>query len=152
HDLAVVSQVADRIIVLRYGEIVEEAPTATMLATPQAAYTRSLWAVRKLDKQESLASDSILRIKNVDAGYGKALKVLNNISLDVARGRTVAIVGESGSGKSTLARTIMGLQPAFSGSLEFDGAPLPLHFKKRSGLLHRRIQMIYQSPDTALNP
>lgn len=152
HDLAVVSQVADRIIVLRYGEIVEEAPTTTMLTAPQAAYTRSLWAVRKLDKKEDPSSDAILRIKNVDAGYGKALKVLNNISLDVARGRTVAIVGESGSGKSTLARTIMGLQPAFSGSLEFDGAILPLHFKRRSALLHRRIQMIYQSPDTALNP
>jgi peptide/nickel transport system ATP-binding protein len=152
HDLAVVSQVADRIIVLRYGEVVEEAATTTMLSAPQAAYTRSLWAVRKLDKKEDLNATPILRIKNVDAGYGLSLKVLNNISLDVMRGRTTAIVGESGSGKSTLARTIMGLQPAFAGSFEFDGAPLPARFKQRSALLHRRIQMVYQSPDTALNP
>jgi peptide/nickel transport system ATP-binding protein len=152
HDLAVVSQVADRIIVLRYGEVVEEAATTTMLSTPQAAYTRSLWAVRKLDKKEDLNATPILRIKNVDAGYGTSLKVLNNINLDVMRGRTTAIVGESGSGKSTLARTIMGLQPAFAGSFEFDGSILPVRFKQRSALLHRRIQMVYQSPDTALNP
>jgi peptide/nickel transport system ATP-binding protein len=152
HDLAVVSQVADRIIVLRYGEVVEEAATTTMLSAPQAAYTRSLWAVRKLDKKEDLNATPILRIKNVDAGYGTSLKVLNNINLDVMRGRTTAIVGESGSGKSTLARTIMGLQPAFAGSFEFDGSILPVRFKQRSALLHRRIQMVYQSPDTALNP
>jgi peptide/nickel transport system ATP-binding protein len=152
HDLAVVSQVADRIIVLRYGEVVEEAPTTKMLSAPEAAYTKSLWAVRKLDKQEDLAAKPILHLRDVDAGYGKSIKILDKINLAVPRGRTVAVVGESGSGKSTLARTIMGLQPAFAGSIEFDGVELPLAFKQRSGLLHRRIQMIYQSPDTALNP
>jgi peptide/nickel transport system ATP-binding protein len=70
----------------------------------------------------------------------------------VPRGRTVALVGESGSGKSTLARVITGLLPPVAGSITFDGKPLPPSLKQRSKDLLRRLQMIYQMPDTALNP
>ncbi|HKF70449.1 MAG TPA: ABC transporter ATP-binding protein [Stellaceae bacterium] len=151
HDLAVVAQMADRVMVLRYGELVEEAPTRQMLTNPQQAYTKSLWAVRSLRKEEEPGHDQILRVDTVDAAYG-ALKVLHGVSIQVPRGRTVAVVGESGSGKSTLARVITGLLPPSSGSITFDGKPLVRSLKERDKKLLQRIQMIYQMPDTALNP
>jgi peptide/nickel transport system ATP-binding protein len=152
HDLAVVAQMADRIMVLRYGELVEEAPTRQMLTNPQAAYTKSLWAVRSLQKQEERGDDIVLRVDHVDASYGGAIKVLYDVSVAVPRGRTVAVVGESGSGKSTLARVITGLLPPTKGAILFQGQPLPPALKNRSKDLLRRLQMIYQMPDTALNP
>src|SRR5208282_1881365 len=151
HDLAVVAQMADRVMVLRYGELVEEASTRVMLANPQQAYTKSLWAVRALHKDEMPGEDVLLRIDGVDARYG-AIQVLHNVSVQVPRGRTVAVVGESGSGKSTLARTITGLLPPSAGAILFDGKALPPRLKDRDKTLLRRIQMIYQMPDTALNP
>jgi len=99
HDLAVVAQMADRVMVLRYGELVEEAPTGAMLADPKMPYTKSLWAVRSLHKEEQPGEELLLDVRDVDATYGKVLKVLHGISLEVPRGRTVAVVGESGSGK-----------------------------------------------------
>ncbi|HXP73001.1 MAG TPA: ABC transporter ATP-binding protein [Stellaceae bacterium] len=151
HDLAVVAQMADRVMVLRYGELVEEAPTREMLTNPQQPYTKSLWAVRSLRKEEESGQDKILRVDAVDAAYG-VLKVLHGVSIQVPRGRTVAVVGESGSGKSTLARVITGLLPPAAGSIVFDGKPLPRGLKERDKKLLQRIQMIYQMPDTALNP
>ncbi|MGD9743320.1 MAG: ABC transporter ATP-binding protein [Dongiaceae bacterium] len=152
HDLAVVAQMADRIMVLRYGETVEEAPTAEMLAHPKQAYTRTLWAVRSLHKPEEPADDMLLRVEGVEASYGNSIKVLDGIDLAVPRGRTVALVGESGSGKSTLARVITGLLPPSKGQVLFEGKPLPPALKQRSKDMLRRMQMIYQMPDTALNP
>ena len=152
HDLAVVAQMAHRIMVLRHGKLVEEAPTREMLAAPQDAYTRSLWAVRKLAKEESTTYDLILKVEHVDAAYGSAVKILDDVSISVPRGRTVAVVGESGSGKSTLARVVTGLLPPTKGSVKFNGADLPPALAQRDKESLRRIQMIYQSPDTALNP
>jgi peptide/nickel transport system ATP-binding protein len=152
HDLAVVAQMADRIKVLRYGKSVEEAPTREMLASPREDYTKSLWSVRKLGKQEQPAGEPILQIKNVTAAYGNAVRVLSDVTVTVPRGRTVAVVGESGSGKSTLARVITGLLPPIEGQIIFNGEALPPALKERSQDTLRRIQMIYQMPDTALNP
>jgi peptide/nickel transport system ATP-binding protein len=153
HDLAVVAQMAHRIMVLRYGNLVEEAPTRQMLKQPTQDYTKSLWAVRKLEKPESPSEDIVLSIKNVDASYGNATtKVLDDVTVKIPRGRTVAVVGESGSGKSTLARAITGLLPPSSGEILFNGKPLPPTLGGRDRDILRRIQMIYQSADTALNP
>ncbi len=152
HDLAVVAQMADRVMVLRYGELVEEAPTGEMLGNPQMPYTKSLWAVRSLSKQEEAGDEVLLRAKNVDARYSGAVQVLHDVSVEVPRGRTVAVVGESGSGKSTLARVITGLLPPSRGDITFAGKPLPPGLKQRPRDLLRRLQMIYQMPDTALNP
>jgi peptide/nickel transport system ATP-binding protein len=139
--------------VLRYGKLVEEAPTRSMLKAPKEDYTKSLWAVRKLVKPEDRGGERILRIHNVDAAYGQGVvKVLDNVTVSVPRGRTVAVVGESGSGKSTLSRAITGLLPPQSGEIYFNGKPLPPSLPERGKDLLRRIQMIYQSPDTALNP
>jgi peptide/nickel transport system ATP-binding protein len=151
HDLAVVAQMADRIMVLRHGELVEEAPTGEMLRNPQKPYTKTLWAVRSLHKEEEPGDEVLLRARNVDAAYG-SMKVLHDVSLDVPRGRTVAVVGESGSGKSTLARAITGLLPPATGEILFAGKALPPALAGRTKDMLRRMQMIYQMPDTALNP
>ena len=145
HDLAVVAQMADRIMVLRYGKLVEEAPTRDMLKAPAEDYTKTLWAVRKLAKPESISSDIILRIHEVDASYSGVVKVLDNVTVQVPRGRTVAVVGESGSGKSTLARAITGLLPPTKGEIYFNGKPLPRALRDRGKDTLRKIQMIYQS-------
>jgi peptide/nickel transport system ATP-binding protein len=152
HDLAVVAQMAHRIMVLRYGKLVEEAPTREMLAAPKQDYTKTLWAVRKLEKPQQPGEDIILNIQDVDASYGGLVKVLEDVTVKVPRGRTVAVVGESGSGKSTLARVITGLLPPIKGEVLFNGRPLPPALAQRDRDTLRRIQMIYQMPDTALNP
>src|SRR5215208_2053381 len=152
HDLAVVAQMAHRIMVLRYGKLVEEAPTREMLRSPVQDYTKTLWAVRKLAKPDVPGDDVLLRVHQVDASYGNLLKVLENVTIQVPRGRTVAVVGESGSGKSTLARVITGLLPPVGGEIVFGGHRLPPALAGRSKDMLRRLQMIYQSPDTALNP
>ena len=138
HDLAVVSQMADKVMVLRYGELVEEAPTPQMLSNPQHPYTKSLWAVRSLHKDEDTTGDTMLSVRNVDAAYGGGVKVLHDVSVKVPRGRTVAVVGESGSGKSTLARVITGLLPPLQGDVEFDGHALPPALGQRSKALCAR--------------
>ena len=151
HDLAVVAQMADRIKVLRYGEEVEQADTRTMLSSPEQDYTKSLWSVRSLEKPEKSGEEILLTIENIDAAYG-ASKVLHDVSIKLPRGRTVAVVGESGSGKSTTARVITGLLPQLNGTVTFDGAELPRRLRDRSKEQLRRIQMIYQMADTAMNP
>ena len=152
HDLAVVAQMADRIMVLRHGLEVEEAPTREMLKEPKQDYTKTLWAVRSLVKEESISDDVTLSVRNVDASYSGVVKVLDNVTVRLPRGRTVAVVGESGSGKSTLARAITGLLPPSRGEILFNGKALPKALKDRDKDTLRRIQMIYQSADTSLNP
>jgi peptide/nickel transport system ATP-binding protein len=155
HDLAVVAQLADRIMVLRYGELVEEGNTRELLAHPKEEYTRKLLSVRTLREDKGHLEkdkDVILQVKNVSASYVNGDKVLEDINLKIRRRKTVAVVGESGSGKSTLARVITGLLPPLEGKVIFDGEELPAALKSRTRESLRRLQMIYQMPDTALNP
>jgi len=154
HDLAVVAQMADRIMVLRYGNLVEEAPTRQMMTNPQMDYTKSLWAVRSFKKETKITnSDStpLVKVNNVTAGYG-SIDVLKDITFEIHRGQTVAVVGESGSGKSTAARVITGLLAPRQGKIEFNGSPLPKDYRSRNKDQLRHAQMIYQMADTALNP
>ena len=151
HDLAVVAQMADVIKVLRYGEEVEQSATRTMLTEPAEDYTKSLWSVRSLEKPEERSDDIILQLKDIDAAYGKT-PVLHGINIDLPRGKTVAVVGESGSGKSTAARVITGLLPQTSGTVTYNGELLPPELSDRTPDQLRRIQMIYQMADTAMNP
>ena len=152
HDLAVVAQMADRIQVLRYGDTIEVAKTTQMLKSPKEEYTKSLWAVRSIKKKEQKNTEAILRVENVNASYGSGPNVLQDININVPTGRTVAIVGESGSGKSTTARAITGLLPPKQGNIFFRERVLPKKLSERSKEDLRRIQMIYQSPDTSMNP
>jgi peptide/nickel transport system ATP-binding protein len=155
HDLAVVAQLADRIMVLRHGETVEENDARELLAHPRMAYTRDLLSVRSLEGRKRPPADEeevILEVEGVSAAYPGGEMVLKDIHLTVRRGLTIALVGESGSGKSTLARVATGLLPPVEGEVRFQGRALPpaLGTRERDDL--RRLQMIYQMPDTALNP
>ena len=154
HDLAVVAQMADRIMVLRYGELVEESTTRQMMSDPKMDYTKSLWAVRSFKKETETGAtkvNPVVKVDNVTAGYGKE-DILKKVTFEIHRGQTVAIVGESGSGKSTAARVITGLLPPRLGEIQFNGEALPKSFKSRNKDQLRHVQMIYQMADTALNP
>lgn len=156
HDLAVVAQVADRIKVLRHGKEVEEGSTDQILNHAQQDYTARLVAVRGAAASERAAqgtvqAETVLSLQDCHAYYG-AFHVVKGVSLDVKKGETVAVVGESGSGKSTLARIITGLLPSKSQEMVFQGEPLPHLLSERSKELKRRIQLVYQIPDVAINP
>ena len=151
HDLAVVSQMAHRIMVLRHGKTVEEAPTREMLSNPREEYTRSLWAVRKLHKEPSRSADIHFSCEDLTMQFG-AVRALDGVSITVPRGKTVCIVGESGSGKSTLARAAMGLLQGAGGVMKYNDQPLPMRLQDRDRTLLQKIQLIHQNPDTALNP
>lgn len=155
HDLAVVSQMADRIMVLRYGDLVEEGNAREMIANPKEEYTRKLLAVRSLRDQRDAGDgkDIILEVDNVTARYpGTSIDVLKDINVKLEKGKTVAVVGESGSGKSTLARVITGLLPPSTGSITYRGEVLPPSLKEKNKENLRSIQMIYQMADVAMNP
>lgn len=172
HDLAVVAQIADRIAVLRKGQLIETGTTAQILDAPQEAYTRELIAAcRQWPVSSSVSSQrqpagiagiagdakAYLQVSEVVAGYGAvrdgepAIKVLDDVSLKVRRGQVVAVIGESGSGKSTLARVIAGLHPQARGQLRVAGELLPPGIASRTPEQLRRVQMVFQSADTALN-
>jgi peptide/nickel transport system ATP-binding protein len=154
HDLAVVAQVADDIMVLRHGKLVEYGDTRQIIQEPREKYTDALVSVHHIDHQEKKpGAQPVLSVKNVTASYGSgAVKVLKNVSVDIHPGQTLAVVGESGSGKSTLARAITGLLPPEQGSVNFSGRELPKALAARTKDDLRQLQMIYQMADTAMNP
>ena len=155
HDLAVVAQVSNRIMVLRHGKQIEEGTADQILNEPRMDYTRALVAVRDATGRrgpERTGAEPILEIADLAASYARLARVLDDINLSVRKGETVAIVGESGSGKSTLARVITGLLPRERGDVRFRGGSLSPALAQRSRDVLRRIQMIYQMPDIALNP
>lgn len=163
HDLAVVAQMADRILVLNQGQVRELGETEQILKCPQDSYTQSLiGALRHRQRQGNLEADSgrpLLEIRGLVAGYGRldkqgmpAAPILKDVSLSISRGRTLGVIGESGSGKSTLARVVAGLLPAARGEVLLDGEPLPGTLAARTKEQFRRIQIVFQNADTALNP
>ncbi len=153
HDLAVVAQISDDIMVLRHGKTVEYGSVRQIIEEPREDYTRALVNVRQTLRDEAVdQSDALLKIENVSAEYSNGFKVLNDVSLHVPKGQTLAIVGESGSGKSTLARVVTGLLSPSAGSISFAGKPLTPEVRHRPRDDLRRIQLIYQMADTAMNP
>ena len=164
HDLAVVAQIADRIAVLKGGEIQELAKTEAVLTQPSHPYTRELLAAFEpkqtaRDSKTSGATASVLRIDNLVAGYGDmqpnglpAVCAVQSVSLEVEKGRNLGIIGESGCGKSTLARAIAGILPAVSGTIGFNGSEMNRAAKLRSRDQLREMQIVFQYADTALNP
>jgi peptide/nickel transport system ATP-binding protein len=153
HDLAVVVQLSDHIMVLRYGDMVEEGPAQEILDHPKEQYTYDLLSSRKQNNPENTEDKGVvLQIKNLSAGYMPGVPVVKDVTMSLSYEHTVAIVGESGSGKSSLARAIVGLLPRFKGDVVLKGEELPAGLKGRSKDQLRRMQMIYQMPDIALNP
>ena len=156
HDLAVVAQVADRIMVLRGGKMIELGATGDILNMPTTDYAKALVTERKAADKLSVDTHakrgpSVLEVSNVVGAYDDFVAV-KKVSMSVSKSETVAVVGESGSGKSSLARLIVGLLPRSEGSVRFNGVVLPPALKSRTADNLRRIQFIYQQPDVALNP
>ncbi|MCX4163864.1 MULTISPECIES: ABC transporter ATP-binding protein [Paraburkholderia] len=166
HDLAVVAQMADRIVVLNGGAVKESGAVAQVLDAPVDAYTRQLLAATRRPQaplaQPAAASGDVpplLEIRGLAAGYGKldrfgapTVHVLDDVSLSIARGSTLGVIGESGSGKTTLARVVAGLVDRARGEVSFGGKPLPAQLSQRTPEQYRQIQIVFQNADTALNP
>lgn len=154
HDLAVVAQVSDDILVLKMGDMVEYGTVDQIINAPQEDYTKALVSVRSIDHQEKApTSEPVLSVQNVTARYkGTNFDVLKNINVELHPGQTLAVVGESGSGKSTLARVITGLLPPRNGKIHFAGRDLSSSLDGRSREDLRELQMIYQMADVAMNP
>ncbi len=154
HDLAVVAQVADEIMVLRQGKTVEHGTVQQIIEEPRQEYTRALVSVRSIDHVEKdEGAPPVLSVQGITARYkGTNFDVLKNVTVDLPAGQTLAVVGESGSGKSTLARVITGLLPASAGRITFAGRVLSRDLAARSKDDLRELQMIYQMADVAMNP
>ncbi len=162
HDLAVVAQMADRIIVLKGGRMQEEAPTQRLLDAPAHPYTRELLAAfapspRRMEAP--VAAPALLEVNGLVAGYGPQARdgapmvpVLHDVGFAIPAGSVLGVIGESGCGKSTLARVIAGLLPAARGTVKLRGENLPARVADRSRDQLRRVQIVFQSADTALNP
>ncbi len=153
HDLAVVAQVSDDIMVLRNGARVEEGPAEQIITAPREEYTKALVSVRAIEHREKPPGrEPVLEVRDVSAAYGNKVQVLKDVSVQVHPGQTLAVVGESGSGKSTLARVITGLLPPRKGEVRFEGRALPPALAQRTREDLRQLQMIYQMADVAMNP
>jgi peptide/nickel transport system ATP-binding protein len=162
HDLAVVAQLADQIVVLNHGKVRESGRVKQLLEAPQDSYTQQLIAAaRPVSTATHVSAQDVplLRVDGLTAGYGARdaagdyrVSVLRDVSFAVPRGKTVGVIGESGSGKSTLARVIAGLVTASRGTVSLDGAQLSSQTAARTDDQIRRIQIVFQNADTALNP
>ncbi|WP_281718584.1 ABC transporter ATP-binding protein [Pandoraea apista] len=174
HDFGVVAEIADRVAVMRHGEIVEQGPAHTLLTRPSHEYTRALIAavpalpsstgpVSPISTKRDDGTPPVLRVEQVHKTYAKhrwlgktrqaEAAALRNVSLDVGNGKTLGIVGESGSGKSTLARSILRLMTPDGGRILYRDTDLA----SRSLDAHARrtaldIQMVFQDPFSSLNP
>lgn len=151
HDLAVVAQLSQRIMVLRHGREVESGETATLLAEPAEAYTRDLLHSHGESHEPRSATLPLLSARDISIHYHDD-PVIHAVSLAVGRGRTLALIGESGAGKSTLGRAVCGLVSPSEGEITFNGQRLPPQLRQRSRQQMQQVQMIHQHPDTALNP
>ncbi|MDH3375873.1 MAG: ABC transporter ATP-binding protein, partial [Gammaproteobacteria bacterium] len=167
HDLAVVAQVADHIVVLYSGEVMEQGSADQIINRPTHAYTRRLMdAVRPKpvagmgvaltgDHDRVIAN---LEVANMTAGYGKiengepAVAVLRDVNVKVQNGHVVGVIGESGCGKSTLARVMAGLLPQAKGDVILDGNELQGSLEDRKLEELQKVQFVFQMADTALNP
>lgn len=160
HDLAVVADIADNVMVMRYGKVVEYGTSQQIFCAPRVDYTRELIAAAPdlvIDETTVSASerpidpDAVLSVRGLSARYGSRT-VIRDIEFDLVRGECLALVGESGSGKSTLSKSLIGLHNDYSGTVAFQGKPLEHRAVRRDQSVRRDIQYIFQSPHTSLNP
>lgn len=151
HDLGAVARVADRVVVMHEGRVVETGVTAEVLASPRDPVTRELVAAVSHDPlgRAPRTDAPLFTARGVTKRFGERLAV-DDVSFDVRRGRTLAVVGESGSGKTTLARLAIGVTAADSGTLTFDDRPWSPDVAR--GTDRRRVQLVQQNPWGALDP
>ena len=165
HDLPVVAQLADRVVVLHGGEVQEIAPIGRILHEAEHPYTRSLLAAAAPSSKVAstqVAADAkqeLLEVSGLVAGYGgrdaqgmPRVPVLHDIGFNIAPGSVLGVIGESGCGKSTLAHVIAGLLPAAHGTMLLDGHELPRRVSERTPEQLQAVQIVFQMADVALNP
>jgi peptide/nickel transport system ATP-binding protein len=167
HDLSVVAQIADHIVVLYAGDLQEHGTAEQVINRPGHDYTRRLMAAVRpppaAGQGDELSGEHqrdvpALEVKDINAGYGKrsdgtpAVLVLRDVNVVIERGHTVGVIGESGCGKSTLARVMSGLLPASEGDVLQDGESLQPSLKNRTREQLQKVQFVFQMADTALNP
>ncbi|MBP0581126.1 ABC transporter ATP-binding protein [Labrys sp. LIt4] len=153
HDLGVVAEIADRVVVMEKGELVEAGTVGQVYKDPQHPYTRKLIAAApgKGQMHEPAArAEPVLSVRDVRKRYG-AFEALKGISFDLMAGETMAVVGESGSGKSTLARILLRLDEPDSGSALWKGRDLFTMSPAELYRLRRDLQMVFQDPTQSLN-
>ncbi len=155
HDLGVVAEVADRVVVMNSGEIVETGTAAEVYRNPAHPYTKKLISAVPGSGDLAQALDTqikpLLQINALTKHFGEFV-ALDNASLTVLPAETVAIVGESGSGKSTLAKTLLRLVEATSGEALYEGRDLVTMDPGTLFRMRRDIQMVFQDPTQSLNP
>lgn len=169
HDMGVVSDITDKVVVMRHGEVVEQGATSTLLDAPQNAYTLALLAAvprlhlsggggstERADKTPILVAQDVSKVfSGGGLGWfrkGTQKSALREVSVELARGAITGIVGESGSGKSTIGRIIAGLETASAGKLDIDGRQFEISRSGRRSRLLGEVQMIFQDPALSLNP
>ena len=156
HDLAVVSRLCQRVLVMHRGKIVENGPVGQVLTAPGHAYTRDLIAAipKPRSRPPPPAGPAILRFDAISVRYqpraSAAVQAVKDVSLTLHRGEILGLVGESGSGKSTLAKTAVGLATPASGQVWLEETPLDWH--RPQMVWRRRVQYIFQDPRGALDP
>ncbi|MEI4488725.1 ABC transporter ATP-binding protein [Frigidibacter sp. MR17.14] len=155
HDLGVVAEIADRVVVMNGGRIVEAGNAAEVYRNPQHPYTRKLIGAAPgkgaMPEERDRSAQPLLRAENLHKHYG-AFHALRDVSVSIMPGETVAVVGESGSGKSTLARAVLRLDDAQSGRVLYRGQDLMTMSPKELFGVRRDLQMVFQDPTQSLNP
>ena len=159
HDLAVVSDIADQIVVMEKGKVVESGEPKAIFDNPQHPYTQKLLAAIPSGQKaaDTVAPDPLIRIENLrtwftPTGGAEPVKAVDDVSLEIHRGEVLGLVGESGSGKSTLGRSILRLVPITDGQIHFEDTELSSLEGRTLKQFRHRMQMIFQDPYASLNP
>lgn len=154
HDLGVVADIADRVVVMNNGCVVETGCVDQVYHSPKHAYTKKLISAAPGNGVMStgdISAKPILKIQNISKEYD-GCKALDSVSFDLLEGESIAIVGESGSGKSTTAKLLMGLEEPSGGRAIYMGKDIFTMSKKEMKSIRRDIQMVFQDPSQSLNP
>lgn len=162
HDLAVVARLADEVVVMRHGRVVEAGRRDDVMAAPRAEYTRTLIAASPDHRHDHATPDThdpdtiVLSIRDLTASHrsrsGTSVIAADGIELDVHAGECVALVGASGAGKSTIARAIVGAHRRDRGTMLHHGDPLEAGVSSRRQTQRWAIQLVPQDPRRSLNP